>query len=78
MCFMLIGMKRTQTKHTVTPRTVTVALAKDLHPAIGRNRMYRAIQSGALRGARVGKRFAIPVDELDAWVMAGAPESSSD
>lgn len=73
---MLGGMKKTLVKRTVEPTTVTVALAKDLHPAIGRNRMYRAIQSGALRGVRVGKRFTIPVDELDEWVMAGAPESA--
>jgi len=67
-------MNKALSERSVTPRTVTVALARDLHPAIGRNRVYRALQSGALRGARVGKRIAIPIDALDEWVMAGAPE----
>lgn len=68
-------MKKTLNKPTVALRSVTVALAKQMHPAIGRTRIYRATQSGALRSVRVGKRLAIPVEDLDEWVLAGAPES---
>lgn len=57
------------------PATVTVPLARQRHPAVGRNRIYQAIASGSLSGVRVGKRLAIPVDALDEWVKAGAPIS---
>lgn len=54
-------------------RTLTVALARKRHPAVGRNRIYTAMRSGSLRSARVGQRNAIPVEDLDAWVMNGCP-----
>lgn len=57
----------------MTPLTVTVPLARERHPAVGRNRMYAAITSGALPAVKVGKRLAIPIDELDRWVMSGCP-----
>lgn len=56
-----------------TPETLTVALARMRHPAVGKNRLYAAMTSGALSSARVGRRIAIPVAALDAWVMAGSP-----
>ncbi len=59
----------------LSPATVTVPLARQRHPAVGRNRIYQAIARGSLTGVRVGKRLAIPVDELDEWVTAGAPVS---
>lgn len=61
---------------TISPKTVTVTLAKQMHPSLGRTRIYRATRSGALHSVRVGKRLAIPVEDLDAWVLAGAPETS--
>jgi len=61
---------------TILPKTVTVTLAKQMHPSLGRTRIYRATRSGALNSVRVGKRLAIPVEDLDAWVLAGAPETS--
>jgi len=59
-----------------TPQTITVAMARMRHPAIGKNRLYVAMTSGALSSARVGRRIAIPVAALDAWVMAGSPVDS--
>lgn len=56
-----------------TPSTLTPALARQRHPAVGRNRLYQAIRSGALRGVRVGRRTAIDVLELDDWVQGGCP-----
>ncbi len=58
-----------------TPQTITVAMARMRHPAVGKNRLYAAMSSGALRNARVGRRIAIPVSELDDWVMSGCPTS---
>jgi excisionase family DNA binding protein len=55
------------------PRTVTVAIARSLHPAVGRNAIYQAMRCGALEHVRVGKRIAIPTEQLDAWVMRGCP-----
>lgn len=57
------------------PVTLTVAMARRRHPAVGRNRIYSAIASHALPAIKVGKRLAIHVDELDAWVRAGCPGS---
>ena len=57
----------------LAPASLTVTMARDRHPAVGRNRIYAAIGSGALFAVRVGKRLAIPVDDLDSWVASGAP-----
>ena len=57
-----------------TPRTVTVAMALERHPAVGRNRIYLALGSGALPSARAGKRIAIAVEDLDEWVLANCPK----
>lgn len=58
---------------TPAPSTLTPAMARQRHPAVGRNRLYQAIRTGALRGVRVGRRTAIDVMELDDWVRAGCP-----
>lgn len=58
---------------TTSRASVTVKLAQERHPAVGRNRIYAAIASGDLKGIKVGKRIAIPTDELDLWVLAGCP-----
>lgn len=55
------------------PVTLTVGLALQRHPAVGRNRLYAALKTGALHGVRVGRRTAIHIDDLDAWVTAGCP-----
>jgi excisionase family DNA binding protein len=60
------------------PYTLTVAMARMRHPAVGKNRLYAALASGALSSARVGRRIAIPVTALDAWVMSGCPVSRED
>lgn len=70
-------MKKTLNIPFAAPRSVSVNLAKQMHPSIGRTRIYRATKSGALRSVRVGKRLAIPVEDLDAWVFSGAPETTS-
>lgn len=57
----------------LAPASVTISMARQRHPAVGRNRIYEAIATGALTGVRVGKRLAIPVEALDAWVAEGAP-----
>jgi excisionase family DNA binding protein len=56
-----------------TPNTLTVEMARKRHPAVARNRIYNAVRSGSLPGIKVGKRLAIPTEELDHWVMAGCP-----
>ena len=66
-----------RTGPSVPPASLTVQLARQRHPAVGRNRLYDAIANGMLTGIRVGKRLAIPVSELDEWVAAGAPTSKS-
>jgi hypothetical protein len=58
---------------STAPRTFTVAMARARHPAVGRNRIYTALQSGVLPSVVVGKRIAIDVDDLDHWVMSGCP-----
>lgn len=60
------------------PHTMTVAMARMRHPAVGKNRLYAAMTSGALFSARVGRRIAIPVTELDEWVMSGCPVAKED
>ena len=55
------------------PLSVTVAIARQVHPALGRGRIYGAMQSGALQHVRVGKRICIPLAALNDWVAAGAP-----
>lgn len=57
----------------VQPVTLTVALARQRHPAVGRNTLYAGIRSGRLAAVRVGKRLAISLSALDAWVEAGCP-----
>jgi len=57
----------------VQPVTLTVALARQRHPAVGRNTLYEGIRSGRLAAVRVGKRLAISLAALDAWVEAGCP-----
>lgn len=59
------------------PASLTVPLSLARHPAVGKNRLYAAIASGALLGFKVGRRLAIPITELDEWVAAGAPTESS-
>ena len=54
-------------------RTTTVEEARQMHPAVGRGRLYAALREGQIRSAKVGKRFAIDVVDLDRWVMDGAP-----
>jgi excisionase family DNA binding protein len=54
-------------------RTTTVEEARQMHPAVGRGRLYAALREGQIRSAKVGKRFAIDVADLDRWVMAGSP-----
>lgn len=63
----------TRSAPAMSPASLTISMARQRHPAVGRNRIYEAIASGALTGMRVGKRLAIPVDALDAWVADGAP-----
>lgn len=58
---------------TLTPTSVTVPMALQRHPAVGRNRIYEAIANGALNGIKVGRRLAIPVEDLDLWVADGCP-----
>jgi len=70
------GMNKSLTIMPVVPTTVTVTIAKQMHPSLGRTRIYRATRSGALQSVRVGKRLAIPVEDLNTWVLAGAPETS--
>lgn len=55
------------------PRTLTVLMARRRHPAVGRNRLYQAMKTGALPSVRVGRRIAIATPALDAWVMSGCP-----
>jgi excisionase family DNA binding protein len=52
-------------------------MVRQRHPAVGRNRIYEAIANGVLTGVKVGKRLAIPVDDVDEWVAAGAPTEPS-
>jgi excisionase family DNA binding protein len=59
------------------PVSVTVAMAREAHPALGRNRIYTAMQTGALPSVRVGKRICIPLSALNQWVAAGAPTQIS-
>ena len=54
-------------------RTTTVGEARQMHPAVGRGRLYAALREGQIRSAKVGKRFAIDVVDLDRWVMDGSP-----
>ena len=54
-------------------KTTTVTEARAMHPAVGRGRLYAALRQGRVRSAKVGKRIAIDVVDLDRWVMAGAP-----
>ncbi len=61
----------------VSPASLTVSLVRQRHPAVGRNRIYEAITNGVLTGVKVGRRLAIPVDEVDEWVAAGAPTELS-
>ncbi len=56
-----------------TLASLTVPLARRRHPAVGRNRIYAAIATGTLPAVRVGKRLAIGVPEMDAWVALGCP-----
>lgn len=56
-------------------RTTTVEVARQMHPAVGRGRLYAALREGQIRSSKVGKRIAIDVVDLDRWVMAGAPLS---
>jgi hypothetical protein len=58
---------------STAPRTFTVAMARARHPAVGRNRIYTALQAGVLPSVAVGKRTAIDVDDLDDWVRDGCP-----
>lgn len=58
---------------TLNPSTVTVQIARAMHPAIGRNAIYAAMKNGVLQNVSVGKRRAIPVEALNAWVMNGCP-----
>lgn len=67
-----------RTDPSLAPASLTVPLARQRHPAVARNRIYAAIASGSLTGIRVGKRLAIPVNELDEWVAAGAPTGAPD
>jgi len=60
-----------------TPATLTPDLARARHPAVGRGRLYAALQSGALHGVRVGRRTAIDVHALDSWVAQGCPLTKS-
>jgi len=55
------------------PLTVTVELALFRHPPVGRNRLYQALRTGALQSVPVGKRTAILITDLDAWVLSGCP-----
>lgn len=55
------------------PISVTVAMAREAHPALGRNRLYAAMRTGALPSVRVGKRICIRLSALNQWVEAGAP-----
>lgn len=57
----------------MNPITVTVELARVLHPSLGRNRLYFAMRADVLEHYKVGKRMAIPVDALNEWVRSGAP-----
>lgn len=57
-------------------RTTTVKEARQMHPAVGRGRLYAALREGHIRSAKVGKRFAIDVADLDRWVMAGGPTNA--
>lgn len=56
-----------------TPVSLTVQLARHRHPAVGRNKIYAAIATGALPAVRVGKRLAIGTMDMDAWVASGCP-----
>jgi hypothetical protein len=58
-------------------RTTTVKEARQMHPAVGRSRLYAALRQGHIRSSKVGKRIAIDVVDLDRWVMAGAPTESA-
>lgn len=65
----------------VTPvpvATLTVRLARYRHPAVGRNRLYDAMRSGDLHAVKVGRRIAIAIDALDAWVAAGCPVTEAE
>lgn len=55
------------------PVTVPLSMARQRHPAVGRTRFYTALRSGTLPSVRVGRRTAIRVDALDAWVALGCP-----
>lgn len=57
----------------MNPVSVTVKMAREAHPALGRSRIYEAMRTGALPSVRVGKRACIPLLALNAWVAAGAP-----
>lgn len=61
------------TAPTFTPATLTVHLARQRHPAVGRNRIYEGIRAGRLKAVQVGRRLAIAVEDMDAWVAAGCP-----
>ena len=58
---------------SLSPASLTVQLARHRHPAVGRNRIYAAIATGALPAVRVGKRLAIGTMDMDAWVASGCP-----
>ena len=61
----------------VSPVTLTVRLARLRHPAVGRNRIYEAAATGAIEAVRVGKRLALDIDSLDAWVRSGCPRATT-
>jgi hypothetical protein len=66
-------VEKTSTRSDMNPVTVTVELARELHPSLGRNRLYFAMRADVLEHYKVGKRMAIPVDALNEWVRSGAP-----
>ncbi len=36
---------------------------------VGRNEFYRLLASGEIRGKRVGRKWIIPVSELERWLQ---------
>lgn len=47
---------------------VTISEARKL-TGIGRNSLFKLVQTGEIRAKRIGKKWLIPVAELERWLI---------
>jgi excisionase family DNA binding protein len=43
------------------------------YASVKRERLYLALATGALMGHRIGRRYRVQLDQVDAWISAGCP-----